>query len=71
MVFVVPVEAKPYIGQVGINFRTRFKEHIRDIQANEPNIRFSLTYSAKWTLMWHLGRYNENSRRGGHMSALG
>lgn len=47
MVFEVPVEAKPYIGHVGINFRTRFKEHIRDIKANEPNIRFSLTYSAK------------------------
>jgi hypothetical protein len=30
-----------YIGQTGRNFRTRFKEHIRDIRFNKDNSKFA------------------------------
>jgi hypothetical protein len=30
-----------YIGQTGINFKTRYKEHIQAMRSNKPNSRYS------------------------------
>jgi hypothetical protein len=62
-----------YVGLTGRKFRTRYKEHVRDIRSNKDKNGIFPPYFKYRSHVWYIRRYSQNSKdtkKGPHLKTL-